>query len=314
MYSVNMLSKINCLRPFNDYGSNSKRRLNRTLKMCLIFFLVMASLSVILWITLQLVAHLVKKEETQELLKKIEALENKGIEYQSRVMSFQKIFEESAKGTNHSLNDFDLKLKTEADENKAKIEILEKVFHSSENQATKLQKQLEKLINVSDINSKTIVSLDNVTKINEAELWNGINVLKNKTDFINVEMMKELKEIQNRTNNSQEEVKRKLVDLNQTTSNSMDDLGFQLKIEIQKNTVKIENLEKQTNSSDIKKITDNIAFLQEKVSENIESLHSINHRLGNTTTFLALALQAGMLILSETGHDKCFSLAFQIYT
>jgi len=78
-----------------------------------------------LWIVLQMVAHLekyTKREETPVLLNKFEQMKKNGDENQN---IFRKHFEELLDQLRYSLTSLKLKLKNDADENKAKIEILE---------------------------------------------------------------------------------------------------------------------------------------------------------------------------------------------
>ncbi len=269
---IKTLSTLIIFRPNKDSGSFSKRRLNLAWKISLIVFLVFATLSIILWTGLQLVAHqdkYTKKEETQELLKKFETLEKKENMNLIREAFFQKKLEELEKKSVFSLPDLELKLKTDADENTAKIEILQKLFNSSNLQTSKLQQQLEDLANASVLNSNIMDRLDNATKISEAELWNRIIIeLKNRTNIREIETVKEIQELQNKSQD-----------------------------EIEGNKLNVKSLEKQNNISEINEIIEQIAFLQKKVIEHSESLHTINQRLGNTTAYLAI--HPGILI-------KCF--------
>ena len=119
-------------------------------------------------------------------MEKVIALENKGNEYQTGSVNFERRFEErfeeSDKKTNYSLTDLELKLKNVVDKNTAKIEMLEKLYNRSEIQSTKFHTRLEELVNATNNNS------DSMTKTREAELVKGMNELKNETKNIEDEL------------------------------------------------------------------------------------------------------------------------------
>ncbi len=245
-------------------------------KICFIIILSIATLSVFLWIGLELAS---KEDKIAHLEKKLDDLE-------SSYTSEDNIRADSLKGLE------ELENKTDNKGVGFKLENLGKMFNISEEQKTKLKNRLiDSALNY----IKGRNNSGSMSKLSETELINRISELEEKSQIQEAKWFKVLKEIEDKNENAHQELQRQLLEMstksnpkvsqsNENTNNQqIIDLLLKLQKITEENKSKIKSLEKDMSNSEVEnkltKMKEKIENLEEKVKTESEAFNALYIRI-----------------------------------